>query len=239
MSGVGDPATERRGPVSFTGQRDAVSAAGQYGGAGGAVSDLPRDALGAAKAEVGALARPAAVERASAALAQSRIVRTARLTLLPVGLENLDDLVRLKADPRVFEVMLHGVRTPERTREELEDDVDFWAVRGYGTWAVHLDGHAQRGSGEFLGIVGLMERPDGRGVALRYALWPECRGRGYAREAARAALDYAHAAGVRRVIGVARETNEASRGVMEEIGMTAAGEFRNQGHRMIVFESVR
>ena len=60
-----------------------------------------------------------------------RIIRTARLMLLPVGLENLPELVRLKADPRVFSFMLHGVRSPERTREELEDDIDFWEVRGY------------------------------------------------------------------------------------------------------------
>jgi RimJ/RimL family protein N-acetyltransferase len=169
-----------------------------------------------------------------AGLIRSRVVRTPRLTLLPVGLENLDDLVRLKADPRVFELMLHGVRSPQRTREELEDDIDFWEVRGYGTWAVHLTEN-----GDFLGIVGLMERPDGRGVALRYALWPECRGQGYAREAARAALEFGHAAGLPRIIGVARDTNEASRAVMQDIGMVESGEFRNLGHRMMVFESVR
>ncbi|MBX6745679.1 MAG: GNAT family N-acetyltransferase, partial [Acetobacteraceae bacterium] len=67
----------------------------------------------------------------------ARIIRTERLMLLPVGLEHLPDLVRLKADPRVFSYMLHGVRTPERTREELEDEIDFWQVRGYGIWAVH------------------------------------------------------------------------------------------------------
>ena len=60
--------------------------------------------------------------------------------------------------------MLHGTRSPERAREELEDDIEFWAVRGYGTWCVF-----ETEAGEFLGIAGLMERPDGRGVALRFA----------------------------------------------------------------------
>ena len=172
--------------------------------------------------------------QAASQLIYSRVVKTARLTLLPVGKENLPDLIRLKADPEAFGLMLHGVRTPERTQEELEDDIDFWEVRGYGTWAVH-----RTGDGEFLGIAGLMERPDGRGVALRYALWPSCRGHGYAREAARAALDFGHAAGLRRIIGIARETNAASRAVMTDIGMTEAGEFRNSGNRMLVFESLR
>jgi len=163
-----------------------------------------------------------------------RIVRTDRLMLLPVGLENLPELVRLKADPRAFSAMLHGVRTPERTREELEDDIVFWQVRGYGTWAVHA-----LADESFLGIAGLMERSDGRGVALRFALWPEVRGRGYAREAAGAALAFGHRAGLARVIAVARETNMPSRAVLTDIGMRECGEYRYQGHRMLVFESLR
>jgi RimJ/RimL family protein N-acetyltransferase len=163
-----------------------------------------------------------------------RTLNTARLSLLPPGPEHLPDLIRLKGDERVFGTMLHGVRTPERTREELEDDIEFWLVRGYGTWSVF-----ERETGDFLGICGLMERPDGRGVALRYALWPECRGKGYAREAATAALDFGHRAGLPRIIAVARASNAASVTVMHDIGMRICGDFRHQGHDMLVFESVR
>jgi RimJ/RimL family protein N-acetyltransferase len=162
-----------------------------------------------------------------------RTLTTARLSLLPPGREHLPDLIRLKADERVFGFMLHGTRSPKRTKEELEDDMEFWLVRGYGTWSVF-----ERATGEFLGIAGLMERPDGRGVALRFALWPECRGKGYAREAAAAALEFGHRAGLKRIIAVARESNMASRGVLADIGMREAGEFRHQGHRMVLFESV-
>jgi RimJ/RimL family protein N-acetyltransferase len=163
-----------------------------------------------------------------------RTLTTPRLSLLPPGREHLPDLIRLKADERVFGFMLHGTRGPARTREELEDDMDFWLVRGYGTWSVF-----ERATGDFLGICGLMERPDGRGVALRYALWPECRGRGYAREAAAAALEFGHRAGLSRIIAVARETNASSIAVMQDIGMRTCGEFRHQGHAMLVFESVK
>ena len=79
---------------------------------------------------------------------------------------------------------------------------------------------------------------DGRGVALRYALWPRFRGQGYAREAARAALDFGHAAGLRRIIGIVRESNLSSRAVMEDIGMAEAGRFQHQGNPMLVFESL-
>lgn len=162
-----------------------------------------------------------------------RTVTTPRLSLLPPGPEHLPDLIRLKGDEAVFGYMLHGTRTPGRTREELEDDMDFWQVRGYGTWSVF-----ERGTGEFLGIAGLMERPDGRGVAVRFALWPQCRGKGYAREAARAALDFGHAAGLPRIIGVARETNLASRAVLTDCGMALCAEFHHRGHNMLVYESL-
>jgi RimJ/RimL family protein N-acetyltransferase len=166
--------------------------------------------------------------------AAPRTLTTARLSLLPPGREHLLDLIRLKADERVFGFMLHGIRSAERTREELEDDIEFWLVRGYGTWSVF-----ERATGDFLGICGLMERPDGRGVALRFALWPECRGKGYAREAAAASLEFGHRAGLARIIAVARESNLASRAVLGDIGMRPAGGFIHQGHPMLVFESLR
>ncbi len=167
------------------------------------------------------------------ALFSPRTIATERLSLVPPGQEHLPDLVRLKADARVFGLMLHGVRAPDRTVLELADDIEFWTVRGYGIWCVHL-----KGSGDFLGIAGLMERPDGRGVALRYALWPEVRGHGYAREAARAALEFGHRAGLARLIAVAWEENLASRAVLQEIGMVEQDAFLHQGKRMLVYESL-
>lgn len=159
------------------------------------------------------------------------IVRTDRLLLRPVSHTDLEDLIRLKGDEAAFGLMLHGVRTPERTREELEDDIAFWEARGYGTWVV-----LEAATGAFLGIVGLMERPDGLGVALRFALWPAVRGRGYAREAARAALRFGHAAGLHRIIAVAWEGNRASRMVLGDIGMRECGAFMHKGRRMLIHE---
>ncbi|MCI0754268.1 GNAT family N-acetyltransferase [Teichococcus vastitatis] len=161
-------------------------------------------------------------------------VRTRRLVLRPVEATHLADLVALKGDEAAFGLMLHGVRTPDRTEQELRDDIAFWAVRGYGTWAVH-----RAEDDAFLGIAGLMERPDGRGVALRFALWPWSRGQGYAREAARAALEFGHRAGLKRIIAVARDSNHASRAVLGDLGLRPCGGFEHQGHPMLVFESLR
>jgi RimJ/RimL family protein N-acetyltransferase len=163
------------------------------------------------------------------------IVRTARLVLTPVGGGDLPDLIRLKADPRVFAVMLGGVRDAVRTVEELAEDVACWGAHGWGMWTVR-----SRDGGGFVGLTGFTRRPDGRGVALRFALWPEAQGQGLAREAAGAALRYGHEqAGLARIVAVARESNFASRQVLGGIGMTEAEQFAQGGHAMVLFESRR
>jgi GNAT superfamily N-acetyltransferase len=111
------------------------------------------------------------------------VLRSARLVLTPVVGSDLVDLCAIKADPRVFAVMLGGVLTPEQTAVELAKETLSWGANGFGMWAIR-----ERGSAAFIGMTGLERRPDGRGVALRFALWPEAQGRGLAREAAGAAL---------------------------------------------------
>jgi RimJ/RimL family protein N-acetyltransferase len=174
----------------------------------------------------------------------SWILRTARLMLTPVGGADLADLRAIKSDPRVFAVMLGGVRTQEQTAEELAEDVIGWGANGFGIWAIREVSRVslphERGPGAaFVGITGLEQRRDGRGVALRFALWPEAQGRGLAREAAGAALRFGHEqANLRRIIAVARENNHASRVVLGGIGMTVCGHFVQQGWPMVLYESV-
>jgi RimJ/RimL family protein N-acetyltransferase len=169
-------------------------------------------------------------------------LRTARLVLTPVGGADLPDLCAIKSDPRVFAVMLGGVRSAAQSAQELAEDVVSWGANGFGMWAIRELGTGRRVHGPgagFVGITGLELRPDGRGVALRFALWPEAQGRGLAREAAGAALRFGHEqAGLQRIIAVAREGNFASRMVLGGIGMIACGEFIQQGYRMVTYQSV-
>jgi RimJ/RimL family protein N-acetyltransferase len=178
------------------------------------------------------------------------IVRTARLLLTPVGGADLADLRAIKADPRVFAVMLGGVRTPVQAAEELAEDVIAWGANGFGMWAIREFAGApisspaagppvQSPRASFVGLTGLERRPDGLGVALRFALWPEAQGRGLAREAAGAALRFGHErVRLRRIVAVARESNFASRMVLGGIGMTQCATFVQQGHYMVMYESV-
>ena len=153
--------------------------------------------------------------------------------LTPVGGADLPDLIALKSDPRVFAIMLGGVRSPMRTMEELAEDVACWGANGWGMWIVRT-----RECGAFVGITGLMRRPDGRGVALRFALWPEAQGQGLAREAAGTALRYGHEqAGLARIVAVARASNFASRQVLGSTGMAEAEQFVPGGHPMVLYAS--
>ena len=59
-------------------------------------------------------------------------VRTGRLDLRPVAGSDLPDLLALKADPRVFALMLGGVRDALRTAAELAEDQQLWGAHGIG-----------------------------------------------------------------------------------------------------------
>ncbi len=160
------------------------------------------------------------------------VLRTARLVLSPVCAPDAGVLRALRTDPRVFAVMLGGVRTPAAADAELLADVRQWRERGYGMFCV-------REEGQFRGITGLHDRPDGRGPGLRFAFWPEVHGRGLAAEAAGAVLRLAHRRlGLPRVVAVAREVNFASRTVLGRIGMTECEVFWRDGFRMLTYESV-
>jgi RimJ/RimL family protein N-acetyltransferase len=159
-------------------------------------------------------------------------IRTARLHLRPLSAADLPDLIRLRADPMVFGQMLGGVGSPWQVAEDLAASITAWACFGTGLFAIH-EGRA------FQGITGIHERPDGRGLALRFAVWPGARGRGVAREAASAALRFAHdQGGIERIVAVARADNFGSRMVLGSIGMSECDAFLRAGHVLQVYESV-
>jgi len=163
------------------------------------------------------------------------VLRTGRLLMRPVAARDEAEIAALKADPRAFAMMLGGVRTPQQAREELAADIRAWGAHGIGLWSARdIETEA------FYGIAGILARTDGRGMALRFAFWPEARGQGLAREAAMAALRFAHdQRGLPRIVAVARESNPASRALLTGIGMQEEPEraFTRDGFRMLLYVS--
>jgi RimJ/RimL family protein N-acetyltransferase len=163
------------------------------------------------------------------------VLRTGRMVMRPVAGADAPDIAALKADPQAYAMMLGGVRNQREAAEELAEDIRAWGAHGIGLWSARdIETEA------FHGIAGIARRQDGRGMALRFAFWPDARGHGLAREAALAALRFAHErAELRRIIAVARESNVASRMLLASIGMREEPEnaFWRDGYHMLLHSS--
>ena len=145
-------------------------------------------------------------------------LRTGRLLLREWRDDDREPFAAINADPVV---MAHFPRV--LTREESDALVDgirtHFAVHGYGLWAVEV-------AGELAGSTGLQwsEGTGERALEVGWRLAPRFWGRGYATEAARAALDV----GLRQVPEVVSFTavvNEPSIRVMQRLGMRLVREF--------------
>jgi ribosomal-protein-alanine N-acetyltransferase len=132
----------------------------------------------------------------------------------------------LNADPVAMEYFPAPL-TPAES-DALADRIEsHFEDRGYGLWAVEIPGAAG-----FIGFVGLADvpadLPPAPGVEVGWRLAREHWGRGYATEAARAALHFAFGTlGLAEVVSFTAATNERSRRVMERLGMRhdPAGDF--------------
>lgn len=167
-----------------------------------------------------------------AALAE---LTTDRLLLRAWTDADREPFAALNADPEVMEHFPSVL-----TRAESDHMVDLIAEgltrRGWGLWAVEL-----REDGAFIGFVGLNEVPFEAEFTPAVEIgWRVARpywGRGYATEAARAALDCAFGTiGLDRVVSFTALSNVRSRAVMERIGLARVGEFDHprlpEGHQL-------
>jgi len=144
-------------------------------------------------------------------------LRTSRLLLRPWRDEDVAAFAELSADPAVMEYLVPLPGWVARARAH-------WEQHGYGQWVVEIPGEAS-----FAGVVGLntityeAHFTPAVEVAWRFAraYW----GRGYATEAARAALDHGfEKLALAEIVATTVPTNQRSRRVMERLGMTRAPE---------------
>lgn len=92
--------------------------------------------------------------------------------------------------------------------------VGHWQLLGYGMFVVE-----ERGTGAFLGRIGPLQPKGWPGFEIAWGLTAEARGRGYAVEAARAAIDWSFEHfPLDRVISLIDPLNTASQRVAERVG---------------------
>ena len=152
-------------------------------------------------------------------------ITTERLLLREVQSRDFASYEKFLSDPEATRFLAGVVdgRTAWRLMASLAGG---WVLVGAGWWAIEI-----RQTGEFVGVVGAFFRetslplgPDSD-IELGWSLFPPYWRKGYATEAARAALAYAFARhDVRRAIAHIDPTNIPSIKVAEAIGMPFEGE---------------
>ena len=146
-------------------------------------------------------------------------MRTDRLLLRPWRAEDAEPFAELNADPRVVE-FLPGPMTRNESDEFMARISDHFTQRGFGFWAVGvIDGPP------FIGLTGLadvrFDAPFTPAVEIGWRFAHDQWGRGYATEAARAALAYGFdVLSLEEIVSFTYAGNLRSRAVMERIGMT-------------------
>lgn len=151
---------------------------------------------------------------------------TARLYLRPWRPEDLPYFAALNADPRVMEHFPKVLTSEESQRQAAAVAAQFH-THGFGAWAVEVPGVA-----DFVGFVGLsiptFEAHFTPCVEIGWRLACEHWGRGYATEAARAAVECGLGQlGLEEIVAFTVPANWRSIRVMEQLGMTrsAADDF--------------
>jgi RimJ/RimL family protein N-acetyltransferase len=142
---------------------------------------------------------------------------TPRLRLRGFTEADFPEYRALVADPQLTRFLGDG-RPPSDIDawRQLATIVGHWALRGFGLWAVE-----ERATGAFVGRVGLLEPGGWPGLEVAYTIAPAVWGRGYAREAAGAALQFArHTLGRTDIISIIRPDNVASVRVATALGAT-------------------
>ena len=103
---------------------------------------------------------------------------------------------------------------------EMAFFIGHWQMLGYGMFVVE-----ERATGAFAGRIGPLQPKGWPGFEIGWALAPAARGKGWAGEAAAAAIDwsFAHFA-VERIVSIIDPRNQASRRVAERLGERPTGE---------------
>jgi RimJ/RimL family protein N-acetyltransferase len=142
-------------------------------------------------------------------------LETERLIMRGWRQEDFEALAAILADP---EVMKHLGPTLGRTDawRNMASSIGHWALRGYGAWAVE-----RKSDGALLGRVGLLHPEGWPGLEVGWTLGKAYWGRGYATEAAGAAMRYGFLTQpVDKLISLIDPQNIASQAVARRLGET-------------------
>jgi RimJ/RimL family protein N-acetyltransferase len=148
---------------------------------------------------------------------------TDRLILRPLAEADFEPYAAMMADPRLAEFLTFD-KKPQPRAECLTHFTAmraYWIIQGFSFFSVF-----ERASGRWVGRVGPWRPPEWPGIECGWAIDPAFWGKGYAPEAAIAAIDwiFAREKDLGRIISLIDPANANSQRVARKIGQARTGE---------------
>lgn len=161
------------------------------------------------------------------------VIETDRLILRAFREDDLDAYAEMGQDPEVMAFLSAdgSLLTRADAWRQMAMFLGHWELRGFGTWAVE-----ERATGAFVGRVGL-HFPEGwpdreLGWTIARGFW----GRGYASEAARAAIGHAFGPlGWTHLVSLIHQGNQRSALLAERLGYHLHGTAEVRGLRLRMY----
>ena len=162
------------------------------------------------------------------------ILRTARLMLRPICAEDKEDMLDILTDAEIGKTfMLPVFDTREDAVGLFERFCAMCTSSAHFVYGIALDG-------KLIGFVNVVGA-DGKQAEIGYVISPPYCGKGFATEAASAAIGELFSLGLKTVAAGAFEENHASMRVMEKCGMHRTDlqetiEYRGNAHRCVYYQ---
>ncbi len=143
-------------------------------------------------------------------------LETERLVLRQFSTDDFDAFASFMADEDVTRYLTGRPMSRADAWRSLASSIGHWHLRGYGTWAVE-----RKEDGAFMGRVGMINPEGWPGLEVGWTLGKPYWGKGYATEAAMAALNFAFLTQpVDKIISCIHPDNLPSQAVAQRIGET-------------------
>jgi len=164
---------------------------------------------------------------------------TERLILRPLAADDFDAFAAMSADPLTVRFLTLDGKPPSRAMawRSFATMVGHWTLRGFGFFSVF-----ERDTGRWVGRVGPWMPEGWPSLECGWGVIPETRGKGYAAEAAIAAIRwiFSEKPDLPRIISLIVAENAGSQGVARKIGETNTGEiYMLEHHRCEIWAADR
>jgi RimJ/RimL family protein N-acetyltransferase len=146
-----------------------------------------------------------------------QVLETERLILRHLSDIDAEFMLELLNDPSFIQnIGDRKIRSLDGAKVYIQNGpVASYAKNGFGLYLVAL-----KGTGEPIGICGLIRRDQLDDVDIGYAFLPKFWSKGYAIESAQATKQYAHdVVGLKRMVAITDPNNAGSIRVLEKLGM--------------------